>query len=235
MTIVYESLGPFLRALGKLQIATTAPTFASLVTIVTGWILSGRGTITRMILTAGPSATKHFFSYQRVFSTARWSIDAIGLAVFEMAKPLLGDIVMLGLDDTLARKRGLKIFGTGMHHDPLSSTRSDATAEQVVTWYAMRWSVEEPHGWIKSSVERTAPLGMLLHSLVVLWFVAEGFRHWRPLDCPWYASKSDPSFAAMLATLRRLSVRMEVSRMALRGRGARKLAALLENAVAMAA
>lgn len=429
----------FQRFLQGLAPATTAPTFASLVTIVTGWVLSGRGTITRMILAAGPSATKHFSSYHRVFSTARWSIDALGLAVFEMAKPLLGDIVMLGLDDTLARKRGLKIFGTGMHHDPLSSTRSlaflrwghswvvlglivelpfrpghhtflpilfrlylnrrsaakhgrpyhtkpqlavemltilcgaaetrrfhvvadsayggqsvlchlpgncdltsrilltarlyaatpprregtngrprkrglrlpspgamlkgrcrriavsiygrshqarmndavahvfaapdrplrvvaseaigggrgreafystrsDATAEQVVTWYAMRWSVEvtfrdskqhlgveEPQGWTRSSVERTAPLGMLLHSLVVLWFVAEGFRHWRPLDCPWYASKSDPSFADMLATLRRLSVRMEVSRMALRGRGARKLAALLENAVAMAA
>jgi len=94
----------------------------------------------------------------------------------------------------------------------------------------MRWSVEvtlrdskhyhgieEPQGWIKAWVERTTPLGMLLHSLVVLWFVAEGFRHLRPLDCPWYASKSDPSFADMLATLRRLSVRMEVSKMAFRG------------------
>ncbi len=111
----------FLQGLGTV---TTAPTFASLVTIVTGWVFSGRGTVTRMILAAGPSATKHFSSYHRVFSTARWSIDALGWAVFEMAKPLLGDIVMLGLDDTLARKRGLKIFGTGMHHDPLSSTRS---------------------------------------------------------------------------------------------------------------
>ncbi len=31
---------------------------------------------------------------------------------------------MLGVDDTLARKRGPKIFGVGMHHDPLRSTRS---------------------------------------------------------------------------------------------------------------
>jgi hypothetical protein len=76
---------------------------------------------------------------------------------------------------------------------------------------------------------------MLLHPIVVLWFVAEGFRHWRQLDCPWYASKSEPSFADMLVTLRRLSVRMEVSKMALRGRGARKHATLLENVVAMAA
>jgi len=124
----------FQRFLQGLGAVTTAPTFASLVTIVTGWVLSGRGTVTRMILAAGPSATKHFSSYHRVFSTARWSIDALGLAVFEMAKPLLGDIVMLGLDDTLARKRGLKIFGTGMHHDPLSSTRSLAFLRWGHSW-----------------------------------------------------------------------------------------------------
>lgn len=138
-------------------------------------------------------------------------------------------------------------IGGGRGREAFYSTRHDATAEQVVAWYAMRWSVEvtfrdskqrlgveEPQGWTRASVERTAPLGMLLHSLVVLWFVAESFRHWRPLECPWYARESDPSFADMLATLRRFSVRMEVSKMALRGRGARKLAALLENAVALA-
>ena len=30
---------------------------------------------------------------------------------------------MQGLDDTLARKRSLKVFGTGMHQDPLLSSR----------------------------------------------------------------------------------------------------------------
>jgi len=41
-----------------------------------------------------------------------------------MIEPFLGDGVMLGLDDTLVRKRGLRMFGTGMHHDPLSSPAS---------------------------------------------------------------------------------------------------------------
>lgn len=112
----------------------------------------------------------------------------------------------------------------------------------------MRWSVEvtfrdskqhlgveEPQGWTTPSVERTSPLGMLLHSIVVLWFVAEGFCHRQPLDCPWYVSKSEPPFADMLTTLRRLSVGMEVSKMALRGRGVRKHATFLENVVAIAA
>jgi hypothetical protein len=44
----------------------------------------------------------------------------MGLAVFAMMNPLLGNVVMLGFDDTMARKRGFRMFGTGMHHDPLA-------------------------------------------------------------------------------------------------------------------
>jgi hypothetical protein len=128
------------------------------------------------------------------------------------------------------------------------STRSDASPEDVITWYARRWSVEvafhdskqhlgfqEPQAWSRRAVERTAPLAMLLYSLVVMWFAREGHRHWRPLDCPWYASKAEPSFADMLATLRRLSVRRYVLSLALQGPGTRKIKQLLENAVATAA
>ena len=59
----------------------------------------------------------------------------------------------------------------------------DARAEQVIAWYAMRWSIEvmnhdskqhlgfeQPKGWTRRSIERTAPLSMLLYSLIVLWF-----------------------------------------------------------------
>ena len=128
------------------------------------------------------------------------------------------------------------------------STCADASAEQVITWYAMRWSVEvtfhdskqhlgfeQPQGWSRRAVERTAPLAMLLYSLIVLWFAREGHRSWRPLDCPWYTSKAEPSFADMLATLRRLSVRRHVLSLALQGPGTRKIKQLLEYAVAMAA
>jgi len=32
-------------------------------------------------------------------------------------------LIELGIDDSLCHKRGLTIFGTGMHHDPLLSSR----------------------------------------------------------------------------------------------------------------
>ena len=422
-----------------LSATMTAPTFASLTTVLTGWVFAGRRTVTRMILAAGAAADKHYSSYHRLFSAARWSLDAVGLAVFALIEPWLGDEVLLGVDDTLCRKRGLKMFGVGMHHDPLLSSRAktitnwghswvvlgvivelpfrrghwyflpllfrlylnqksaakhrrvyrtrpelavemlgvlcncrktrrfhaiadsayggqsvlcflpancdltsrlpknarlyaapperkpgtngrprkrgdllptpqqmlaercrrmtlsiygrsqtarmadqharvhaaperplcvvaveavkggrgqeafystchEARPEQVIVWYAMRWSVEvanhdskqhlgfeQPQGWSRRAVERTAPLAMLLYSLIVLWFAGEGHRDWRPLDCPWYVSKTDPSFADMLATLRKLTIRRQVSSLAVRGPGSRKLKQLLENAVALAA
>ena len=54
-------------------------------------------------------------------SVASWSLDALGLAVLTMIEPFLGAVVMLGLDDTLARhapdvatgKRVTARFGNG--------------------------------------------------------------------------------------------------------------------------
>ena len=77
------------------------------------------------------------------------------------------------------------------------STHHEASAEQVISWYASRWSIEvmnydskqhlgfqEPQGWSRQAVQRTAPMAMLVYSLIVLWFAREGHRQYRPLDCP---------------------------------------------------
>jgi len=124
----------FQALLQGISAAMTAPSFASLCTIASGWLFSGRGIVTRMIVAAGPGATKHFSAYHRLFSAASWSLDAVGLALFTMIAPSLDGVVMLGLDDTLARKRGVRMFGTGMHHDPLASSRSRAFVRWGHSW-----------------------------------------------------------------------------------------------------
>lgn len=114
-----ELVPGFAVLLQGLSATMTTPTFASLTTVLTGWVFARRRTVTRMILAVGDAAEKHLSSYHRLFSAARWSLDALGLAVFDLMQTLLGSVILLGLDDTLARKRGVKMFGTGMHHDPL--------------------------------------------------------------------------------------------------------------------
>ena len=128
------------------------------------------------------------------------------------------------------------------------STKTDDTAQDVLTRYAMRWSIEEanqnskghlgfeePQGWTRRAVERTAPTTMLLYSLILLWFAKEGHRHYQPVSAPWYRSKSHASFGDMLATLRRESVREQVSAIAPSGKGCRKLIRVLLHAAQQAA
>ncbi|HEY0092916.1 MAG TPA: transposase, partial [Archangium sp.] len=73
---------------------------------------AGRHTLTGVLVAVGGSGPKHHSAYYRLFAAARWSLDAIGLALFQLIVPLLAPgPVSLTLDDTLARKRGLKVFG----------------------------------------------------------------------------------------------------------------------------
>jgi len=105
-----ELVPTFVALLQGLSATMTAPTFDSFSTLLTGWVFAPRRNVTSMIRAAGSRAAKHFSSYHRVLNTARWSLDAVGLAVFELIQPWLGEVVLLALDDTLARKRGLKMF-----------------------------------------------------------------------------------------------------------------------------
>lgn len=104
----------------------TGPTFANLHVIASGWILSGsKRTVTGIIQRAGAVDTKHHSVFHRFFSRARWSMDEVSRVLLALALKFVptGQVVYLAVDDTLCRKRGLHIFGTGMHHDPLISCR----------------------------------------------------------------------------------------------------------------
>jgi hypothetical protein len=428
--------------LQPLSVLMTTPSFGSFQTLLAGWVFARRCTVTGMIVAADAAVGhKHHSAYHRFFAAARWSLDEMGLAIFALALPLLGTgRIRLGIDDTLARKRGLKVFGVGMHHDPLLSTRKTAitnwghcwvtlgvicklpfcgdrwlclpllfrlyvpkkaaetkrlpyhtkpelavqmlelicrrfqtrqfhaigdsayggksvllklpincdltsrlkmdarlydapparrsgpkggrprkrgqrlptpkamlsgrcrrltldiygrkdksrvaecvarvyaapdrplrvvaveplsggrkpqafystcpedTAEAVLGGYASRWSVEvtyheakgqlgfeQPQGWTKWAVRRTAPMAMLLYSLIVLWFSREGHRYYEPLTRPWYIGKSQASFADMIATLRCQSVKQEVLSMHLHGSGSRKVLKALIHILKQAA
>ena len=57
---------------------------------------------------------------------------------------LKDDPVLLALDDTLARKRGLKIHGVGLHHAPRLSTRTVALKNWGHSWVILGVIVHLP-------------------------------------------------------------------------------------------
>ena len=136
----------------------------------------------------------------------------------------------------------------GRKRQAFYSTCHAATAVEVLTWYALRWSIEvtfhdskthlgfeEPQGWTRRAAERTAPVAMLLYSLIVKWFASEGHRHYRPLPQSWYADKPHASFTDMLATLRRRSLYEQTFAWGLHGPGSQKILQTLEHILALAA
>jgi len=425
--------------LQEFAVVMNTKTLENFTTLTAGWIFAHRHTVTGMIVAAGVAGVKHHSLFHRIFAAARWSLDDAGLAVFRLIELYLGEgVILVGIDDTLARKRGLKIFGVGMHHDPLLSSRGHtvtnwglnwvvlgvivrfrlwpdrpfclpilfrlylnkkaatkwrrkqrtrpelavemlrvlchhrknrcfhavadsaygghsvlgnlpdncdltsrlrldarlydappvrtgkrgrprkrgsqlptpeqmlkqrvsrqelniygrrqqmriadvearvfkvpgrplrvvavealtggrgqeafystchtATAIEVLTWYSWRWSIEqtfhdskqhlgfeEPQGWSRRAVQRTAPMAMLLYSLIVVWFVEYGHAEYRPMTRPWYLTKQHASFADMLLTLRRASVREHISTLGLSGPGSRKINQIVEHLTQLAA
>jgi hypothetical protein len=112
----------------------TSPSYATFSLLMTGWILSVRHRyVTDLIISSDSVGNGHFSDYHRFFSHAKWNIDDL----WKHLAPLLIDqfvgpdaVIIVAGDDTLCRKRGLGLFGAGMHHDPLISSR----AMKLVSW-----------------------------------------------------------------------------------------------------
>jgi hypothetical protein len=97
-------------------------------------------------------------------------------------------------------------------------TKLDWTAQQILSAYACRWAIEctfentkqflgleDPANRLPKAVKRTAPMALIVYSLVVVWFHQAGYESLRFPIRPWYPKKREPSFADMLTTLRRVS------------------------------
>lgn len=124
-----------LELLQPFQAAMTRPTFEHLASILGGWILCRRRSIVSAAAVnqaAGTPLQGHLSAYHRVFAAARWSLDAVGLAVLKLAARLSPKMVYLAVDDTLCRRGGRRVYGAGMHYDPLATGRKWSNAHRSI-------------------------------------------------------------------------------------------------------
>src|SRR5438445_3638502 len=97
-------------------------------------------------------------------------------------------------------------------------TKLDWDAQQILSTYAYRWAIEctfenckqflgleDPANRLPLAVQRTAPMALILYTLVVVWTHQHGHRFVRFPKRPWYPRKQEASFADLLTTLRRVS------------------------------
>jgi len=108
--------------------------------LLIGAILSpAERTITAALRVMGLSGEKHFQNFHRVLNRAIWSsLEAshilLGLLIstFAMSGPIL-----MGLDDTIERRRGAKIKAKGIYRDPVRSSHSHFVKASGLRWLSL--------------------------------------------------------------------------------------------------
>jgi hypothetical protein len=94
----------------------------------------------------GLSQEKHFQNYHRVLNRAVWSSLAVSRVLLGMlltAFAPTGPLVM-GLDDTIERRRGEKIKAKGIYRDPVRSSHTHFVKASGLRWLSLMLLVEIP-------------------------------------------------------------------------------------------
>ena len=142
----------------------TNPTYVTFVAVITGWILSHRHRyVTEVIFSSGSVGNGHWCRFHRFFSQAAWDMDTLSMHLAKLIVTILapGATLSWAVDDTLCRKRGLTLYGAGMHYDPLISSRSKRLVSWGHDWVVLCLIVARPF-WAPTKVF-ALPVAMRLY------------------------------------------------------------------------
>lgn len=113
--------------------------------LVVGAILTpGQRTVAAILRITGLSQEVHFQNYHRVLNRAVWSSLVLSrvLLMVLLATFLPIGTVVLGMDDTIERRRGAKIRAKGIYRDPVRSSQSHFVKASGLRWLSLMLLVE---------------------------------------------------------------------------------------------
>ena len=115
--------------------------------LLVGAILApGRRRVTSILRITGLCRERRFVNYHRILSRAAWS----GRAAARVLLDLLLDAfvpagpVLLGLDDTIERRRGKRISAKGIYRDPVRSSHGHFVKASGLRWLGLMLLVSVP-------------------------------------------------------------------------------------------
>ncbi len=118
--------------------------------LLIGAILSlAERTVTAALRVMGLSGEKHFQNYHRVLNRAVWSSLEASHILLELLISTFASSgpIILGLDDTIERRRGAKIKAKGIYRDPVRSSHSHFVKASGLRWLSLMMLVPIP--WAK--------------------------------------------------------------------------------------
>jgi hypothetical protein len=115
--------------------------------LLVGAILApGRRTVTSILRIAGLCRERRFTNYHRVLNRAAWSGRAAGRVLLGLLLDAFAPKgpVILGVDDTIERRRGKRIGAKGIHRDPVRSSKSHFVKASGLRWLSLMLLVPIP-------------------------------------------------------------------------------------------
>jgi hypothetical protein len=106
------------------------------VLVIGGLLCRGARTVTAVLRVMGLKDEKHFGKYHRVLSRAHWSGLVGARILLGLLVALLppGWPILIGIDETVERRKGRKIQAKGVYRDAVRSTE-----KQVVKCLGLKW------------------------------------------------------------------------------------------------
>ncbi len=135
------------RILQPFAVMFTKPIWERVQILVVGTILAtGKRTITSALAVMGLSNEEHFQNYHRVLNRAVWSSLEVSKVLLIMLVAIFvpsGQIIM-GIDDTIERRKGQKIIAKGIYRDPVKSSHSQFVKVSGLRWLSIMLLAEIP-------------------------------------------------------------------------------------------
>lgn len=140
----------------------TRPSFAIFCKLVLAWIICpGRHTITRLYLLAEAEGEHAHDAYHRFLRDGAWNLEQLWrmVTVLLVQKLCPEGPVHLGLDDTVFRKWGRKVEGSGRYKDPLRSLGHSVVYMSGLNFVCL--SLLVPTSW--GTLSLALPVGLRLY------------------------------------------------------------------------
>ena len=133
-------------------ISSFAPNFSKRVwpqvqVLIVGAILApGKRTVTSVLRVMGLSDDGHFQNYHRVLNRAVWSSLTLSHMLLDLLLSTFAAVgtIVMGLDDTIERRRGAKIKAKGIYRDPVRSSHSHFVKASGLRWLSLMLLVPIP-------------------------------------------------------------------------------------------
>lgn len=116
--------------------------------LVAGAILApGERTVASALRAVGLQKERRFCRYHRVLSRAKWSTQEASRVLLGLLMESFvpeGDPLVVGIDETLERRRGKRITAKGIYRDPVRSSHGHFVKTSALRWVCVALLAEVP-------------------------------------------------------------------------------------------